>query len=97
MTALISPLPFRLPPQRARTPQRLTRLEARWYGSDITPPPPVPETPAPTAPEIPHGPEPVGLPPPFEKPNPVREPPGTQHSLPMSGIGGHCRTHFGCV
>lgn len=43
----------------------------------MTPPPPVPENPVPTPPEMPNHPGPVGVPPPLENPIPVREPPST--------------------
>ena len=64
------------PPVPAR--RCVPRLLARWDYAEITPPPPVPENPTPSAPEIsdPHG--PVSVPPPMEHPIPVRDPPTTR-------------------
>ena len=78
MTTLMMPLPCQATRRLVSAPRCVPRLEARWYNTDVTPPPPVPENPAPTPPEIPSRPEPVGVPDPLENPIPVREPPSTR-------------------
>lgn len=60
--------------------RRAPVLLMNWEEVGITPPEapaPVPEMPPVSPPEFPQHPEPLGAPPPYENPIPVREPPAT--------------------
>ena len=77
MNALMMPATCRSTRLSGRTQRCIPRLLVSWDQAQITPPPPVPENPLPSPPEMPDPHGPVGVPPPMENPIPVREPPTT--------------------